>query len=154
MFAAVICDGTSSSKEELHKQIESYRKELCKDISLLAKKEKSCQKEGLSLPCSCPSIENIDSTKQQCIKEMLWQIINNENNEGEMINDGVTPLMLSCDRDLPNILQYLLSFVVISDKTSMSVSSLLQLAIVGHPNQKSSSRLWGGEHSCALCSTF
>jgi len=71
--------------------------------------------------------------------------------ERDQINDGVTPLMVCCDKGLSNILEGLLRKISVEESTHTSTDStfkkvqiLISILAIGHPYDRSSASVCGG----------
>lgn len=162
----------------LRQQIASYREKLCQQLSkisstsptnerncnssfpeilpLLSLREKECVRTLISsntvISPSHHKAKHEDILDQEQLQLVLQAAENLlHSSEREQINDGVTPLMVCCDKGLSTILEGLLSKISLEESTNTSADSavkkiqiLLSILAIGHPYDQSSASVCGG----------
>ncbi len=162
----------------LRQQIASYRGKICQELSkissntptndciskysiseifpLLLLREKECVGTLISSNNAIsPShhaakqVETLNEEKLHLLFQAAEKLLHST--ERDQINDGVTPLMVCCDKGLSNILEGLLSKISVEESTHSSTDSaekkvqiLLSILAIGHPYDQSSASVCGG----------
>ncbi len=167
-----------SAHSLLRQQIASYREKLCQQLSKLSStrptNECNCNAPFpemlplLSLPekeyvrtlistntvisPSYHKAEQEDTLDQEQLHFVLQTAENLlHSTEREHINDGVTPLMVCCDKGLSTILERLLSKISVEESTTTTstdsvvskIQKLLSILAIGHPYDQSSASVCG-----------